>query len=88
MTTTTELRERYEAAVKIARAEKRMRQHVFRNQPATLAAKMAEMDTLLDTLAWLKDELKPHCEPEYEQPALLDVPHPEGSRQGRRPEYR
>lgn len=74
MTTVTDLRQRYEAAVRIARAERRWRQRVFRHQPELMAAKVSEIDTLLDTLAWMKDELKPHCEPQPEQAQLLDVP--------------
>jgi hypothetical protein len=72
--TADELKDLYTEAVKIARAEKRMRLFVFRSQPDNLQAKIGEMDRLLYILEQMKDALKPHVTVEYEQPALIDVP--------------
>lgn len=82
MTTTTELRQRYEAAKTIARAELAMRMAVFPEGHPKRHAKLKEMVDLLRILAWMKDEVKPHCEPEVEpepqpeQAPLLEVPQP------------
>jgi hypothetical protein len=72
--TSDELRARFSSAYKIIQRERRWREHVFRNDPIALKQKLAEMDRLLAIVTELKDELKPHCEPSFEQPALLDVP--------------
>jgi hypothetical protein len=72
--TLDELRSTYEEARKIIRKERRMRQFVFRFDEATRRGKVQEMDQLLRLVAELKDALKPHCEADYEQPRLLDVP--------------
>lgn len=69
-----ELQDLYTEAVKIARAEKRMRLWVFRNQPDKLKAKIGEMDRLLYLLEQLKDAAKRGVDDGYEQPTLLDVP--------------
>lgn len=70
----SELRTLYEEAVKIARKERAMRLAVFRNSPERQAEKVAEVDRLLEILQQIKDVAKEACEPDYEQPALLDVP--------------
>jgi hypothetical protein len=67
------LRTRYAVAYKIIRSERRMREHVFRNDPITRAAKLKEMDDLLSILDWMKDGLKPYCEAGYEQEPLIEV---------------
>lgn len=72
--TEAELRQLYTEAVKIARAERKMRLFVFRDRPATLKIKLAEMDRLLYILALIKDYAKTACEPVPEQATLLDVP--------------
>jgi hypothetical protein len=72
--TEAELRALYEDAKKIIRAGRAQRVWVFRNKPNQQAAKVGEMDELLQIVISLKDECKRHMEPEYEQPALLDVP--------------
>jgi hypothetical protein len=72
--TESELRAKYTQAVRIIRAERRMREHVFRNDPVKLNEKLVEIDMLLGILTELKDALKPHCEPGVEQMALLDAP--------------
>lgn len=69
-----ELRTLYTEAVKIARAEKRMRLWVFRDKPDLLKAKIGEMDRLLYILEQLKDVAKLSVEDAYEQVALIDVP--------------
>jgi hypothetical protein len=74
--TETELRSLYTDAYKIAQRERKARMFVFRDSPEVLRAKTAEMDRLLHILATLKDALKPHCDPDFEQPRLLDVPRP------------
>lgn len=68
-----ELRTDYIKAIRIVRAEKEMRRKVFRNDPGQQALKVAEMNVLEDILTRMKEALKPHCEPVYEQPALLEV---------------
>jgi hypothetical protein len=72
--TEAELRQKYEAAYRIIRSERRMRDQVFRDNPAKRAAKLREIDALMLILTELKDALKPHCEPSSEQGALLDLP--------------
>lgn len=69
-----ELQDLYTEAVHIARAEKRMRLYVFRNQPDKLKAKVGEMDRLLYLLEQIKDVAKLAVDDSYEQPTLLDVP--------------
>jgi hypothetical protein len=65
-----ELRALYTEAVRIVRAERRMRSYVFRDKPEVLEAKLREIDRLLDILEQLKDAAKA----ELEQAMLLDVP--------------
>lgn len=72
--TEDELRTRYTTAYRIIQRERRMREHVFRDDPAARVKKVAEMDVLLGILTELKDELKALLPPSYEQPTLLDVP--------------
>jgi hypothetical protein len=72
--TETELRQLYTDAYKIAQRERKARMFVFRDNAAVLDAKVREMDRLLKILAQLKDALKPHCDPDFDQPRLLDVP--------------
>ena len=72
--TQDELRQLYTEAVKIARAERKMRDYVFRDRPDMQRAKVAEIDRLLHILEQLKDVAKTACDPEYEQVTLLDVP--------------
>lgn len=66
-----ELKAVYVEAVKIVRAERRMRSYVFRSNPDKLAEKLREMDRLLDILEQMKNAAKA----ELEQPKLLDVPY-------------
>ena len=72
--TSDELRAKFNTAYKIISRERKWREHVFRNDPIALKQKVAEVDKLLSILVEMKDELKPHVEPSFEQPALLDVP--------------
>lgn len=72
--TQDELKALYTEAVKIARAEKRMRLYVFASKPDKLAAKIGEMDRLLYILEQLKDVAKLSVDDAFEQPKLLDVP--------------
>lgn len=72
--TLDELRSLYTEAVKIIRAERKMREYVFRSNSEKLAEKLAEIDRLLEIVTRMKDELKEHCEPGYEQQNLIDVP--------------
>lgn len=69
--TLTELRALYSEAVRIVRAERRMRSYVFRDKPEVMEAKLREMDRLLVILEQIKDAAKA----ELEQPKLLDVPY-------------
>jgi hypothetical protein len=69
-----ELRAKYKAAYKIIHRERKMREHVFRNDPVARQQKLAEMDRLLQIVTELKDALKEHVGVGYEQPALIDVP--------------
>ena len=55
-------------------AEKKARQWVFRNDPERQAAKVAEIDAAMEIVVRWKDVLKEHCDVDYEQPRLLDVP--------------
>lgn len=64
-----ELRGLYTEAVRIVRAERKMRLYVFRDKPDMMEAKLREMDRLLDILAQIKDAAKA----ELEQATLLDV---------------
>jgi signal transduction histidine kinase len=73
--TITEMRALYTEAVRIVRAERRMRAYVFRENPPMLEAKLREIDRLLDILEQIKDAAK--LEAEAEQPKLLP---PEGPR--------
>lgn len=69
-----ELRALYTEAHNIIKAERRMREHVFRDKPSKRDAKVAEMDQLLAIVMKMKDELKEHIGVGYEQPRLLDAP--------------
>ena len=68
-----ELRKRYTQAVKILRAERAMRERVFRADPVKRVAKVAEIEDVLATLAWIKDVLKASglVEPESIQGELI-----------------
>jgi hypothetical protein len=72
--TESELRAKYVQAVRIIRAERAMRAHVFRNDPVKLNAKLIEMDMLLSIVTEFKDELKEHIGAGQEQMALIDPP--------------
>lgn len=72
--TEDELRADYTTVYRSLRAERRWREHVFAEGHLQRAAKLAEIDKLLAVIDRWKDALKPHCEPEPEQPRLLDVP--------------
>jgi hypothetical protein len=72
--TLDELKAQHAEAYKIIQRERKMRLYVFAKKPEMLRAKIAEMDRLLKILSDWKDVLKSHCEPEIEQPKLLDVP--------------
>lgn len=72
--TPDELRAKYKTAYKIVARERKMREHVFRNDPVALRQKVAEMDRLLEILTAFKDELKEHVGAGYEQTALIEVP--------------
>lgn len=74
--TLDELKTKYTEAVKTVKAERKMREWVFRGDADKMAKKVAEMDTLLDTLEEMKDALKAHLEPGYEQVSLIDVAQP------------
>lgn len=74
--TQDELRAKYTVAYKIIQRERKMREHVFRNDPVARKQKVAEMDRLLEIVTAFKDELKEHVGNGYEQPALIDVPKP------------
>lgn len=73
--TEEELRKDFETAYKIFKAERRMREHVFRGDTVKRDAKTTEMDKLREIVTRLKDELKAHVGGGYvEQPTRLDVP--------------
>jgi hypothetical protein len=72
--TENELRAKYTQAVRIIRAERAMRAHVFRNDPVKLNAKLVEIDMLLTIVTELKDALKEYIGPGQEQMALIDPP--------------
>lgn len=69
-----ELRAKYTTAYRIMMRERRMREHVFANDPVKLNAKLVEIDILSQIVSDFKDALKPHCEPGVEQMALLEPP--------------
>jgi len=69
-----ELRTRFYRMVASVRAEREAREGVFRNKPQKRESKCAEMDTLLDDIIWMKEQLKPFAEAKPEQQPLLDVP--------------
>lgn len=72
--TQDELRTKYNAAYRIVIRERAMRNAVFPVGHPQRDEKLAEIDKLLGIVTELKDALKPHCEPVFEQPKLLDVP--------------
>lgn len=72
--TRDELRAKFNTGFKIIARERRMREHVFRNDPVAKEQKLREIDLLLEILTEIKDELKERMGGDYEQPALLDVP--------------
>lgn len=72
--TKDELRAKYNTAYRIIARERRMREHVFRNDPVALRQKVNEINLLEGILTELKDELKERMGDDYEQPTLLDVP--------------
>lgn len=74
--TLDELRQKYATAYKIIQRERRMREHVFRNDPVASKQKMAEMDRLLEILVVMKDFCKEHVQGEIEQTTLFDLPKP------------
>lgn len=69
--TVDELKAVYIEAVRIIRAERKMRLYVFRDKPEVMEAKLREMDRLLVILEQIKNAAKA----ELEQPKLLDVPY-------------
>lgn len=71
--TNDELKALYTEAVRIVRAERRMREYVLRSKPEMQEAKLREMDRLLEILEQIKNVAKAEIE-EAEQPTLLDVP--------------
>lgn len=77
--TEKELREKYNAAYRIIKRERVWRERLFARHYQR-DEKLAEMDRLLEIVDWMKDQLKDHLEPEYEQPRLLDVGSPIGAR--------
>lgn len=72
--TKDELRAKFNTAYKIIARERRMREHVFRNDPVALRQKVLEIDLLQNILTEFKDELKERMGGDYEQVTLLDVP--------------
>lgn len=72
--TNDELRADYDALYQGLRSERKWRDQVFPTGHPKREAKLAEMDKLIAIVVRWKDALKEHCEPEYEQPPLLDVP--------------
>jgi hypothetical protein len=70
--TETELKSLYTEAVKIVRAERKMREHVFRGKAEMRAAKLAEMDRLLDIMRQIKDAAK--AQVGAEQMNLIEPP--------------
>lgn len=69
-----ELKAIYTEAVKIIRAERKMRSYVFRDKPEVMEAKLREIDRLLDILAQIKNALKEHIDDDYKQSPLIDIP--------------
>lgn len=67
--TLAQLKQDYRTAVRILRAEKAMRQQVFRHKPAQRVAKVGEIDQVLAILERWKDELKAQLAPA--QPELF-----------------
>lgn len=72
--TEEELRKDFETAYRIVRAERRMREHVFRGDTVKRDAKVAEMDKLVEILTRWKNELKPLVDDYMEQGVFFDVP--------------
>lgn len=68
-----ELRTRFAKAYMTLKAERKMREYVFRADPVKAAAKLHEMDECIETLVWMKDQLKAAglVEPEVAQANLL-----------------
>lgn len=71
---TTDLRALFDEAQRIIKRERAARWYVFRDQPEKQAAKVGEMDRLMQIIVQIKDELKTHMQPDVEQATLLDVP--------------
>jgi len=72
--TIDDLQKKFTKATRIATAEKKQREWVFRDDPEKKRAKVAEMDQLIAILVEFKDELKARIGADIEQPTLLDVP--------------
>lgn len=69
--TIQELRALYGTAFKCLRDERKMRERVFAQKPATLKRKLREIDVAIAAITAMKDELKRHVEEPPEQVDLL-----------------
>lgn len=69
--TTHELRVTYGLVYQCLQRERKMRERVFAGKPY-LKAKLREIDTAIDALIAMKDELKRHVEESPEQVQLFD----------------
>jgi len=76
--TLEELKKDWEEAYAIMKRERDMRLKVFGPNHPQRKAKVEEIDRLFAIVKGFKDALKPHCEPGYEQPPLMDIPKKAG----------
>lgn len=67
-----ELRVTYGLVYQCLQRERKMRERVFAQQPGRLTSKLREIDTAIDALIVMKDELKRHVEESPEQVQLFD----------------
>jgi len=73
--TERELRKHYERVYKTLRAEKSQRQDMLARHPHKWKywnARIEDAEQAMQSLIWLKDQLKPHAEPDMTQGVLLE----------------
>ena len=66
------LKTNFKKAIRILKGERIARSIVFAKRPNMLAAKLADIDFVIELMVEMKDELKPHLELDMEQAPLLD----------------
>ena len=75
--TTAELRTKFEKAIQILKHERTMRNHVFKEGHPERYTKLQDIQTVIDTVVWMKNLLKPMSIPDMVQAQLIEIPHSE-----------